>query len=85
MGKVPPLALNAQGISLYLPISLKTTDTSKILATQALIDSDATGTFLNWSLVEKHQMNIWKLSQPILVFNVDRTPIKLDKYLKWWI
>jgi len=38
MGKVPPLALDAQGISLYLPISLKTTDTSKILAIQALID-----------------------------------------------
>src|SRR6266436_1392195 len=41
------------------------------LSTSALLDSGATGMFINQSFVQKHQLETTPLPQPILVCNVD--------------
>jgi len=66
--------LDAQGTSLLLPVEIGTTDTSELHSVKALLDSGATGSFIDRDFVRSKGMNIRTLSRNILVFNVDGSP-----------
>ncbi|KAF5381344.1 hypothetical protein D9615_008369 [Tricholomella constricta] len=59
--------------SLWLNAELETTDTQESHAVTALVDSGATGSFLNIAFVEKHKLTTKVLSRPSPVYNVDGT------------
>ena len=59
--------------SLTLKIELQTTDTGEVKAVKALLDSGATGMFIDWSYVKANQLSTRTLSSPIPVCNVDST------------
>ena len=65
---------NVHGIFLYLLISLKTTNTSRSFLIHALINSGATGVFINPSFVEKYGLNTHRLSKSVSVYNVNSIP-----------
>src|SRR5258708_5867790 len=44
------------------------------ISMSTLLDSGATGMFINWSFVQKHQLETTPLPQPILMCNVDGPP-----------
>ena len=56
-----------------IPIHLKTTDTMEETSTEAMVDTGATGDFIDLDFVTREKLPICKLSQPILVYNVDGT------------
>ena len=60
--------------SLQIPVELVTTDTAQPLGTQALVDSSATGLFIDKDYVVHNKLTMRTLSHPIPVFNVDRMP-----------
>ena len=62
--------------SLTLKIELQTTDTAETKSVTALLDSRATGMFINWEYVKKSSFTTRTLSNPIPVHNVDGTPNK---------
>jgi len=66
--------LDAQGTSLLLPVEIGTTDTSELHSVKALLDSRATGSFINRDFVRSKGMNTRTLSRNIPVFNVDGSP-----------
>src|SRR5258708_27774498 len=45
-----------------------------IIPPTTLLDSRATGMFINWSFVQKHQLETTPLPQPILICNVNGSP-----------
>ena len=49
-------------------------DTSELHSVRALLDSGATGSFIDRDFVRSKGMNTWTLSRNILVFNVDGSP-----------
>src|SRR5882724_6758852 len=57
-----------------IPLHLNTIDSNTPMSVEALIDSGATGMFINIEFVRSK--NIWthRLPRAILVYNVDRTP-----------
>lgn len=59
--------------STQLSVILKTLDTSLRLAVDALLDSGATGLFLDTEFVRYHNLNTRKLPRAIPVYNVDGT------------
>ena len=59
---------------LMIPTHLKTTDTMEEAATKAMVDTGATGDFIDRDFVERTKLPTRKLSQPIPVYNVDGTP-----------
>jgi len=65
------LELDAKCI--MLPIHLKTTDTMEETSTEAMVDTGATGDFIDQDFVVRAKLPTCKLSQPILVYNVDGT------------
>jgi len=67
-------ALDARGTSLLLPVEIRTTDTSELHSVKALLDSGATGSFIDRDFVCSKGMNTWTLLRNILVFNVDSSP-----------
>jgi len=67
-------ALDARGTSLLLPVEIGTTDTSKLHSVKALLDSRATGSFIDRDFVCSKGMNTRTLSRNIPVFNVDGSP-----------
>jgi len=67
-------ALNARETSLFLPVEIGTTDTSKLHSVKALLDCGVTGSFIDRDFIRSKGMNIWTLSHNILVFNVDGSP-----------
>jgi len=67
-------ALDARGTSLLLPVEIGTTDTSKLYSVKALLDSRATGSFIDRDFIRSKGMNTQTLSRNILVFNVDGSP-----------
>jgi len=67
-------ALDARGTSLLLPVEIGTTDTSELHSVKALLDSRATGSFINRDFVHLKGINTWTLSHNIPVFNVDGSP-----------
>ena len=60
--------------SLDLPVELRTTDTGKELRTTALVDSGATGSFIDRDFVTRHGIATRRLARPVPVLNVDGTP-----------
>jgi len=67
-------ALDARGTSLLLPVEIGTTDTSELYSIKALLDSGATGSFINRDFVRSKGINTQTLSHNIPVFNVDGSP-----------
>src|ERR1700753_930860 len=60
-------------LSTHIQAQLKTLDTSSSVALDALLDSGATGLFLDSKFVRAHSMNTRKLPRAIPVYNVDGT------------
>jgi len=67
-------ALDVRGTSFLLPVEIRTTDTSKLHSVKALLDSGATGSFIDRDFVCLKGMNTQTLSRNIPVFNVDGSP-----------
>lgn len=75
-------ALNAYGISLYLLISLKTTNTSESFSICTLVDSKVTGVSIHRSFIKKYGFNTYKLSKSIPIYNINSTPNKNGQILE---
>jgi len=67
-------ALDARGTSLLLPVKIGTMDTSELHSVKALLDSGATGSFIDRDFICSKGINTWTLSCNIPVFNVDGSP-----------
>ena len=59
--------------TLYLRVEIESPETQRKQGVHALVDSGATGLFINWEYIKSNQIPTKKLSQPIPVYNVDRT------------
>jgi len=57
-------------------------DTSKLHSIKALLDSRATGSFINRDFIRSKGINTWTLSRNMLVFNVDSSPNKAGQISK---
>ena len=68
------LAATPSSKSLRLQVELQTTDTQDMKVAKALLDCGASGLFANQKYIDREQLNTWKLSEPIVVHNVDGTP-----------
>jgi len=66
--------LNTRGTSLLLPVEIGTTDTSKLHSVKTLLNSGATGSFIDRDFVHSKGINTQTLSCNILVFNVNGFP-----------
>ena len=62
--------------SIKLPVQIQTTDTGEKFRLRALVDSGATGLFIDSDYMRSNQINTKLLTQPIPVNNVDGTPNK---------
>src|SRR5260370_18783548 len=60
--------------SLNIQVELTSLTSLASVSTSVLLDSGATGMFINWSFVQKHQLETTPLPQPILIHNVDGSP-----------
>src|SRR5258708_39213608 len=60
--------------SLNIQVELTSLTSLASVSMSALLDSGATGMFINWSFVQKHQLETTPLPQPILMCNVDSSP-----------
>jgi len=67
-------ALDARGTSLLLPVEIGTMDTSELHSVKALLDSRATGSFIDRDFICSKGINTRTLSCNIPVFNVDGSP-----------
>jgi len=61
-------------MSIILPIEVSTTNTSKMHFVKALLDSGATGNFIDRDFVQTKGINTQSISRPIPVYNVDGSP-----------
>jgi predicted aspartyl protease len=59
--------------SLYLQVEIESTDNQRKYGVRALVDSGATGLFIDWEYIKSNQILMMKLPQSIPVFNVDGT------------
>src|SRR6266571_2283831 len=59
---------------IMLPIHLKTTDTMEESSTEAIVNTSTTRDFIDQDFVTCAKLPTRKLSQPILVYNMDGTP-----------
>ena len=66
--------LDACGTSIILPIEIGTTDTSEVHSVKALLDSGATGNFIDKDFVRTKGISTRSISRPIPVFNIDGSP-----------
>jgi predicted aspartyl protease len=57
--------------SLYLRVEIESTDTQRKYGVRALVDSGATGLFIDREYVKSNQIPTTKLSQAVPVYNVD--------------
>jgi len=72
-------ALDAQGTFLLLPVEIRTTNTSELHSVKALLDSGATGSFIDRDFVHSKGINTRTLSCNIPVFNVDGSPNEAEQ------
>ena len=56
--------------SLNLKVEIETTDTAEKKTITALVDSGATGEFIDRQYAKSCRFNLLKLTQPILVYNM---------------
>jgi len=68
--------LNVCKTSIILPIKISTTDTSEVHSVKALLDSRATGNFIDKDFVHMKGISTWSISYPIPVYNIDGFPNK---------
>jgi len=59
--------------SLKLKVELETTDTGEVKSINSFVDSGATREFIDRHYAKSNRLHTRKLSEPILVYNVDRT------------
>src|SRR5258707_13680124 len=75
---VPPPAIyilsKNSPCSLNIQVKLTSLPSLTSISTSALLDSRATGMFINQSFMQKHQLETTPLPQPILVCNVNGSP-----------
>src|SRR5258707_14613058 len=57
--------------SLNVQVELVSLTSLASVSTSVLLDSRATGMLINWSFVQKHQLETTPLPQPVLMCNVD--------------
>ena len=57
----------------WLNIGVEKIDMHKGITVEALLDSGATGIFMNKKIAAKHGFRLQKLERPVMVRNVDRT------------
>jgi len=74
--------LDAGGTFLLLPVEIGTMDISKLHSIKALLDSGATGSFINRDFVCSKGINTQILSHNILVFNINSSPNKAGQISK---
>src|SRR5258708_3819682 len=60
--------------SLNIQVELTSLTSLASISTSVLLDSRATGMFINQSFMQKHQLETTPLPQPVLVHNVDSSP-----------
>src|SRR6266436_1565517 len=60
--------------SLNIQVELTSLTSLTSISTSALLDSGATGMFINQSFMQKHQLKTTPLPQPVLVHNVNGSP-----------
>src|SRR5258706_1303906 len=60
--------------SLNIQVELTSLTSLTSISTSMLLDSRATGMFINQSFMQKHQLETTLLPQPILVHNIDGSP-----------
>ena len=76
--KLPKLllisTLDTWRTSLLLSVEIGTTDTSELHSVKVLLNSGATGSFIDWDFVHLKGINTRTLSCNILVFNIDGSP-----------
>ena len=56
---------------IMIPIHLKTTDTLEEVNSEAMVDSGATGDFIDEEFVERAKLPMHRLSAPVPVYNVN--------------
>ena len=66
--------LDAHRTSIVLPIEISTTDTSEVYSVKALLDSGATGNFIDKDFVCMKGISTRSISHPIPVFKVNGSP-----------
>ena len=59
---------------IMLPVHLKTMDTMEQASTEVMVNTGATGDFIDQDFVTRAELPMRKLSQPVPVFNIDGTP-----------
>src|SRR5260221_3225158 len=57
--------------SLNVQVELTSLTSLASISTSTLLESGATSMFINWSFVQKHQLETIPLPQPVLMHNVD--------------
>ena len=68
--------------SLKLKVELETTDTSERKSINSLVDSRATGEFINCDYAKSCRFNLLKLTHPSPVYNIDGSPNKAGSITK---
>ena len=68
------ISATGESNSLKLKVELKTTDTSERKSINSLVDSRATGEFIDHDYAKSCQFNLLKLNHPIPVYNIDGSP-----------
>jgi len=63
--------LDACGMSIILPIEISTTNTSEVHSIKMLLDSRATGSFIDKDFVHTKGISTQSISYPIPVYNMD--------------
>src|SRR5258706_7538432 len=66
--------LSKSACTLNMSIELQTTTSLCSISTSALLNSGATGMFVNQAFAQKHKLETWPLPNPVPVHNVDGTP-----------
>jgi len=59
---------------IILPIEVSTTDTSEVYSVKVLLDSRATGNFIDRDFICAKGINTQSISHPIPVYNMDGSP-----------
>src|SRR5260370_41467338 len=60
--------------SLNIQVELTSLTLLASVSTSMLLDSGATGMFINWSFMQKHQLETTLLPQPVLMHNINSSP-----------
>ena len=76
------ISATGESNSLKLKVELKTMDTLERKSVNSLVDSGATGEFIDHDYAKICQFNLLKLTCPILVYNIDGSPNEVGSITK---